>query len=94
MLALDAGAADVEASDGAAVIYTDPNDLSDVRDKLEAAGCTFLSAEREMVPATTVSVTDPELVARINKLIDALEDFDDVQNVFHDADLPEEEEED
>jgi YebC/PmpR family DNA-binding regulatory protein len=94
MLALDAGAADVEAGDGAAVIYTDPNDLSDVRDKLEAAGCTFLSAEREMVPATTVSVTDPELVARINKLIDALEDFDDVQNVFHDADLPEEEEED
>ena len=94
MLALDAGAADVEAGDGMAVIYTDPNDFSNVRDKLEAAGCAFLSAEREMVPATTTKVTDPELVIRINKLIDSLEDYDDVQNVFHDADLPEEEEED
>lgn len=94
VLALDAGAADVEAGHGVAVIYTDPNDFSEVRDKLEAAGCAFLSAERELVPATTVSITDPELVIKINKLIDALEDFDDVQNVFHDADLPEEEEED
>lgn len=94
VLALDAGAADVETGDGSAVIYTDPNDFSEVRDKLEAAGCTFLSAERELVPATTVSITDPELVLKINKLIDALEDYDDVQNVFHDADLPEEEEED
>ena len=94
VLALDAGAADVETGDDSAVIYTDPNDFSEVRDKLEAAGCTFLSAERELVPATTVSITNPELVLKINKLIDALEDYDDVQNVFHDADLPEEEEED
>jgi YebC/PmpR family DNA-binding regulatory protein len=94
VLALDAGASDVLPEGDAAIIYTDPNDFSDVRDKLEAAGCTFLSAEREMVPATTTAVTDLELVARINKLIDALEDYDDVQNVFHDADLPEEEEED
>jgi YebC/PmpR family DNA-binding regulatory protein len=94
MLALDAGADDVEAGDGVAIIYTDPNDFSDVRDKLEAAGCTFLSAEREMVPTTTVSITDPELAAKINKLIDWLEDYDDVQSVFHDADLPEPEEED
>jgi YebC/PmpR family DNA-binding regulatory protein len=94
VLALDAGASDVEAGEGVAVIYTDPNDFSEVRDKLEAAGCAFLSAERELVPATTVSITDPELVLKINKLIDALEDYDDVQNVFHDADLPEEEEED
>ncbi len=93
VLALDAGAADVESGDEVAVIYTDPNDFSDVRDKLEAAGCVFLSAEREMVPATTTKITDPELVIRVNKLIDALEDFDDVQSVFHDADLPEEEDE-
>ena len=92
ILALDAGAADVESGDGVAVIYTDPNDFSNVRDKLEAAGCVFLSAEREMVPATTTKITDPELALRINKLIDALEDYDDVQSVFHDADLPEEEE--
>ncbi len=40
------------------------------------------------MPTTTVTITDPELVLKINKLIDALEDCDDVQNVFHDADLP------
>jgi len=83
----------VESGDGVAVISTDPNDFSTVREKLEAAGCVFLSAEREMVPTTTTKITDPEQVLRINKLIDALEDNDDVQNVFHDADLPEEEEE-
>jgi len=94
VLALDAGASDVLPEGDAAIIYTDPNDFSEVREKLEAAGCKFLAAEREMVPATTVKVTDPELAQKINKLIDALEDYDDVQNVFHDADLPEEEEED
>ena len=93
MLALDAGAADVESDGDVAVIYTDPNELSAVRDSLEAAGCTILSAEREMVPTTTTEITDPETVAKVRKLIDWLEDYDDSQNVFHDAELPEEEEE-
>ena len=91
--ALDAGAADVESDGDVAVIYTDPNELSAVRDSLEAAGCTFLSAEREMVPTTTTEITDPDTVAKVRKLIDWLEDYDDSQNVFHDAELPEEEEE-
>ena len=93
MLALDAGAADVESEGDVAVIYTDPNDFSSVRDNLEAAGCTFLSAEREMVPTTTTQISDPETLAKVQKLIDWLEDYDDSQNVFHDAELPEEEEE-
>ena len=93
MLALDAGASDVESQGEVAVIYTDPNDFSSVRDSLEAAGCTVLSAEREMVPTTTVEITDPEMVTRVRRLIDWLEDYDDSQNVFHDAELPEEEEE-
>ena len=93
MLALDAGAADVESEGDVAIIYTDPNDFSSVRDNLESAGCTFLSAEREMVPATTTEVSDPETLAKVQKLIDWLEDYDDSQNVFHDAELPEEEEE-
>ena len=63
MLALDCGADDVEVGEGVAVIYTDPNDFSAVRDKLEEAGCTFLSAEREMVPSTTVELADEESVA-------------------------------
>ena len=86
-------AADVESDGDVAVIYTDPNELSAVRDSLEAAGCTFLSAEREMVPTTTTEITDPDTVAKVRKLIDWLEDYDDSQNVFHDAELPEEEEE-
>ena len=53
MLALDAGAADVEVGDGMAILYTDPNDFSQVRENLEKAGCTFLEAERAMVPNNT-----------------------------------------
>ena len=94
MLALDAGASDVEYGQEVSVIYTDPNDFSAVRDSLEASGCTFLSAERARVPTTTVEITDPEMAGKVQKLIDWLEDYDDTQEVFHDADLPEEEEED
>ncbi len=93
MLALDCGADDVEVGEDVAVIYTDPNDFSSVRDKLEEAGCTFLSAEREMVPSTTVALPDEESVAKVQRLIDWLEDYDDTQAVYHDAELPEEEEE-
>ena len=94
MLALDAGAADVEYGEEVCVVYTEPNDLSAVRDALEAAGCTFLSVERAMVPGTTTEVSDPEMAAKVQKLIDWLEDYDDTQNVYHDAELPEEEDED
>ena len=93
MLALDCGADDVEMGEGVAVIYTDPNDFSAVRDKLEEAGCTFLSAEREMVPTTTTALPDEESIQKVQKLLDWLEDYDDTQAVYHDAELPEEEEE-
>ena len=94
MLALDAGAADVEMNEDSAVIYTDPSDFSSVRDSLEASGCTFLSAERAMIPTTTTEISDPESVQKVTKLLDWLEDNDDVQDVYHDADLPDDEEED
>ena len=93
MLALDAGAADVEFEEDSAVIYTDPSDFSTVRDSLEEAGCTFLSAERAMIPSSTVEITDPEDVAKVTRLIDWLEEYDDTESVYHDAELPEEEEE-
>lgn len=93
MLALDCGADDVEVGEGAAVIYTDPNDFSAVRDKLEEAGCVFLSAERELIPTTTTALPDEESVQKVQKLIDWLEDYDDTQAVYHDAELPEDEEE-
>ena len=91
--ALDAGAADVEYGGETAIIYTDPNDFSEVRDNLEAAGCKFLSAERALIPNTTTEITDPEMVAKVQKLLDWLDDYDDTQEVYHDAELPEDEEE-
>lgn len=94
MLALDCGAADVEMDSDSAVIYTDPADFSAVRDKLEAAGCTFLSAERAMIPTTTTALTDEESVEKVTRLLDWLEDYEDTESVYHDAELPEEEDED
>ena len=94
MLALDAGADDVEYNGDTAVIYTDPNDFSEVRDNLENAGCTFLSAERAMLPTTTVALPDEESVQKVTRLLDWLEEYDDTENVYHDAELPEDEEED
>ena len=67
MLALDAGAADVEMDGDTAVVYTDPSDFSAVRDNLEAAGCTFLSAERAMVPTTTTELPDEESVQKVTQ---------------------------
>ena len=91
--ALDAGADDVEYGDGSAVLYTDPATFSEVRENLEKAGCTFLEAERRMVPTTTTPITDPEVAAKVQRLLDELDDYDDTQNVYHDAELPEEDDE-
>ena len=57
-------------------------------------GLTFLSAEIQKLPQNTVEVTDPETIEKIQKMLDLLEESDDVQNVYHNADLPEEEDED
>ena len=64
-----------------------------VREALEAQGLTFLSAEIDMIPQNTVAVTDPDTLKAIQKMLEMLEENDDVQNVYHNADLPEEDEE-
>ena len=81
--ALEAGASDFNADDGVFEIITEPDDFSGVRDDLEAKGYTFLSAEVEMVPDVYNTIDDPELVTKMEKLLDMLEDNDDVQNVWH-----------
>ena len=93
MTALDAGAEDVNVEEDVYEILTAPNDFSSVREKLEQQGITFLSAEVQKIPQNTVAVTDPDTILKIQKMLDLLEENDDVQNVFHNADLPEEEEE-
>ena len=81
--ALEAGASDFNADDGVFEIITEPDDFSGVRDDLETKGYTFLSAEVEMVPDVYNTIDDPELVTKMEKLLDMLEDNDDVQNVWH-----------
>ena len=94
MTALDAGAEDVKVEEEVYEILTAPNDFSTVRENLEKQGFTFLSAEVQKIPQNTVAVTDPDTVLKIQKMLDLLEENDDVQNVFHNADLPDEDEED
>ena len=93
MTVLDAGAEDMRTLEDAFEITTDPNDFSAVREKLEAQGFSFLSAEVQMIPQNMVVPPDEESLTKVQKLLEMLEDNDDVQNVWHNAQLPEEEEE-
>lgn len=81
--ALEAGADDFDAGDDVAQITTSPDAFSEVRQALEDAGYTFLSADVEMVPSTTTALTDPDQMVQMAKLLDALDDDDDVQNIWH-----------
>ena len=89
--ALEAGASDFAADGDVFEITTEPDDFSAVRDTLEGKGYEFVSAEVEMVPDVYTAITDPDLVIKMEKLLDALDDNDDVQNVWHNWDRPEEE---
>ena len=94
MQALEAGAEDVKVEEDVFEVFTAPNDFSAVRENLEAAGFAFLSAEKQMIPQNTVAITDLDTLAKVQKLLDMLDDNDDVSEVYHNAELPEEEEED
>ncbi|MBO5232434.1 MAG: YebC/PmpR family DNA-binding transcriptional regulator [Clostridia bacterium] len=87
--ALEAGAEDFNAEDGVYEITTAPNDMGAVRDALEAAGYSFLSAEVAYVPTTTTALTDPDDITKMEKLIDILEENDDVQDIWHNWEMPE-----
>ena len=92
MVALEAGAEDVKVEEDVYEILTAPNDFSAVRENLEKQGFAFLSAEVQKIPQNTVEVTDPDTIQKIQKMLDLLEENDDVQNVYHNADLPDDEE--
>ena len=74
-------------------MLTDKKTFARVEENLEKQGLTFLSAEVAKIPQNTVAVSDPDTVQKIQKMLELLEESDDVQNVFHNADLPEEDEE-
>jgi len=79
---LECGAIDFDIEAEAVEIFTDPGEVGKVREALEAKGYTFVSAEPEMVPSTYTRL-DEENKARMEKLLDMLDDNDDVQNVWH-----------
>ena len=92
--ALDAGASDFNSEDeDVFTIYTDPQDFSAVRENLENKKYNFVSAEVEMVPSTYTKIEDEEVSSKMQRLLDTLEDNDDVQNVWHNWEMPEEIEE-
>ena len=81
--ALEAGASDFSAEDGAFEVTTEISDLTAVRNALVAKGYTILSAEEDKIPSSYIELTDPEAIEQMNKLLEHLEDDDDVQNVYH-----------
>ncbi|MDB5175599.1 MAG: putative transcriptional regulatory protein [Candidatus Saccharibacteria bacterium] len=90
MAALEAGAEDVQDEDGESVIYTDPKELAKVRDGLKDSGQEILEAELTYVPNTTIEVTDEATAGKIMRLMDALDEIDEVSNTHVNFDIPEE----
>ena len=80
---LEAGGDDFSFEEGCVEITTDPNSVADVAEKLAGMGYKVLSAEAEQVPSTYVKLTDEEQIKKMGLLLEALEDNDDVQNVWH-----------
>ena len=81
--ALDAGASDFNSDGEIFEISTEPNDLGKVRDSLDAKGYSFVSAEVEYIPTTGASIADEDNISKMQRLIDMLEENDDIQAVWH-----------
>jgi len=86
MDAMDAGADDFEAEEDVFTVYTNPDDFNAVADAMTAKGYSFVEAQIEMVPQNYQKLEDPEQIALMEKLIDIMEDDDDVQNIWHNWD--------
>ena len=83
MDALDAGADDFSAEDDIFEISTEPDAFAEVRDALESKGYKFETCEIQMIPQNYITLTDEHDILMMEKLIDSLEDNDDVQNIYH-----------
>ena len=86
MDALDAGADDMQVEDEVFEVYTDPDAFAAVTEALEAKGYTFLEAEVQMVPQNYIKLENEDDIKNMEKMIDLLEEDDDVQNVWHNWD--------
>ena len=86
MIALDAGAADFAEEDDSFEILTEPDAFSDVREALEKANIAMASAEVTMIPQNYVELTDENDIKKMNRILDLLDEDDDVQAVYHNWD--------
>lgn len=86
MIALEAGADDMAAEEEMFEVITEPTEFNAVHDALVEAGYSFLSAEVTMIPSTMTELKDDESLKSMEKMLDQLEDDDDVQNVYHNWD--------
>ena len=86
MTAIEAGAEDFAVEEDCFEVSTAPDDLETVREALEAAGIPMASAEVTMVPQTYTALTNDEDIKKMNKMLELLEDDDDVKNVYHNWD--------
>lgn len=86
MLAIELGAEDFEADENGFEITTSVEDFNSVRDGLSEKGYTFAMAEISYIPQNTVALTNEEDIKKITRLIDMIEDNDDVQDVYHNWD--------
>jgi YebC/PmpR family DNA-binding regulatory protein len=87
--AIEAGASDVVSENDETVIYCPPSDLSKVRDNLKNANLTITEAELTYLPINTVEIRDKDTAGKIMRLMEALEDLDDVTNTFVNFDIDE-----
>lgn len=89
MAALDAGAEDMNVNDDSFEVITDPGAFNDVHTALKEAGYDIVEADVEQIPSMQANVTDEAAIKSLTKMIDILEDNDDVQHVYYNCELPE-----
>ncbi len=88
--AIEAGAEDLQTGEEVHIIYTKPEDLYEVKENLEKMGITVEKAQITWTPVSTVTVEDPDTAKKVLKLIDALDDLEDVQQVISNFEIPDE----
>jgi YebC/PmpR family DNA-binding regulatory protein len=84
---LDAGASDAIEEDGELIVYTQPKELAKVRENVITSGLEVASAELQFIPNTFIEMRDQEVAQKVVRLLDLLDDHDDVTNIYHNADI-------
>ena len=93
-MVLEAGAEDMISEDDSVIVYTAPEDFSEVRENLENAGIEMAEAEIRMIPQNRTKIDDPDMIEQMESLLEMLDENDDVQNVWHNWDVDEDDSED